>query len=418
MQNYYDELVEKQLLNSMLNSPQALVIALTHLEIDVFMGTTTRELYGIIKGLIKKNIAVNRDNLNAEYKIKGEFLPHYFNKPDTVEINDVIIKIDLIKNYAILRSVLNEITTVPAQLDIWNYKNKIMALTAKISEIINQTENGIVEEWELRNKLVNQLNNKDVRKVIKTGYWNIDETISGFSAGNIITIAARPAQGKTSLAMQFAINNKKAGHIVGFLSLEMSNDEIMERIMANELNVPYTDVRDRKIQPEQYAGYADNYDEKIKFVKNQNIKIDQLAPFVRSMVKINGCEIIYIDHLEKLYDHGPQEKKHERLGYIMDKLKTIAQELEIPIVVMQQINREGPNNKGSRPTLENIKSSGAIEEFSDIVFLLHRPESYDRENHEIRGLFEINIAKNRFGPTAALKLTFDPQYMKFTYWRQ
>jgi replicative DNA helicase len=131
------------------------------------------------------------------------------------------------------------------------------------------------------------------------------------------------------------------------------------------------------------------------------------------MVMLRNCQIIYIDHLEKLYDHSTSFKKHERLGYIMDRLKTIAQELKIPIVVLQQINRGVEEHKQSRPTLSDIKSSGAIEEWADTCLLLHRPEYYNKNDATIRGLFEVDAAKARFGTTGVAKLKFDAEFMRF-----
>lgn len=411
--NTFDEKLEIEVLNAMLNSHDALVIGLTHLETESFVGTYSNAMYKTIQGLVKKNIKIDRNNIATEYKNNSLTVPACLNKLDKPETNDVYIKVETLKNYTILRKLKNLITESPGKMDIWNFRNTAMHLSMRLNEIISGNENEVIPEWMVRNSIVNQIKNGEKRKVIATGIWQIDDIITGFGAGNIIAIAARPAMGKTAFAMQLALNNRNAGHVVGFLSLEMSNEEIAERIIANELKVAYKDVQERKIPIETLSAYSAGYEEKIKFVKNQNIKIDQLAPLVRSMVKVDNCEIIYIDHLEKLYDHSPAFKKHERIGYIMDQLKIIAQDLEIPIVVMQQINRGGEENKGSRPTLADIKSSGSVEEWSSVVMLLHRPEYYDRENATLHGLFEVDVAKNRFGPTGIVKLTFDAQFMRF-----
>lgn len=412
---HFDAKVETEVLNAIPMNFDCMVIALTHLTEKSFFSPDNRRHFEVIQGLLKRNVEISRLNIEAEYKRNGWNIPSYFKTVTAPEVNDIKVKVEMLKNYTILRSVRNEMREAIEKLDIWNFKTLGSGSVSKIMALITAHGNEIVSEYLVKNKLLNELKAKKQRKIIKTGYWKIDDMLGGFGEGNVITIAGRPAMGKTMVAGQFALNNKKAGHNVGILSLEMSNEEIYERFMANELNIPYGSIRARDVDQAQIDAYRATVDESVFFIKNQNVKIDQLEPLINILVKIHGCDIVYIDHLEKLYDHDSHFKKHERLGYMMDRLKTTAQNLNIPIVVMQQINRDVEENKGSRPMLSDIKSSGSVEEWSDIVLLLHRPEYYDREpNPENHGLFEINVAKNRFGKTGTVRMEYDPQFMRLT----
>lgn len=408
----YDEAIETSVLNSMLNSYEALVIGLTHFPEDSFQGGMTSELFGIIKKLVKQNIKIDRNNINAEYKNNDMLIPNKFMELSDVDINDFKIKTGLIIDYYKMRKMNRTITELK-EFDIWTYKKQAIELSNKLIDITKGTTNEVLEEWMVRNVIINQVKNGEKRNVIKTGFWKLDDLITGFGEGNVITIAGRPATCKTAFSTQLAMNNKKDGHIIGYLSLEMSNEEIVERMLCNELKISYGDVRARNIKIEVLDRYNDNFDENIKMIKNQSVRINSLEPLIRTLVVVNNCQIIYIDHLEKLYDNEANFKKHERIGYIMDKLKTIAQELKIPIVVMQQINRGSEDNKESRPSLVNLKSSGSIEEWSDIVMLLHRPEKYHPEDQSLKGLFEVNVAKNRFGAEGIIEFIFDSEYMNF-----
>jgi len=388
-----------------------MIIGLTHLKEDSFFDENNKQYFQTMQKLLKQNIKPDINAIETEYRKNGKIIPESFKLPKDSTIDDCKIKTEILKNYCQIRKIRNEMLENMDKIDVWNYKTIGMNIASKISSYINFSENEIVEEWEVKNTLLNQIKNGSKRKIIKTGYYRLDDKLEGFGESNLITIAARTAMGKTAFAGQLAINNKNRGHKVGFISLEMSNEEIYERILSNELSIPYGQIRSRTI--ENLEQYKKDIIENIIFVKNQNIKIDQLEPIIEIMVSIQNCEIIYIDHLEKLYDHDSYAKKHERLGYIMDRLKTIAQKTKIPIVIMQQIRREAEENKQCKPLLSDIKSSGSIEEWSDIVLLLHRPEYYDKLNNDLKGRFEVNVAKNRFGDTGTIELYFDAEFMRF-----
>lgn len=410
----YDCSVELEVLAAMAMDHAYLIIAMTHLDQDCFFDPENSGYFGSIQSLIRKNVAVSRETVAAEYRAAGKAVPPKFDMIPIMDPNAMKIKAKMLKEYSVLRKVRNEMIEKAAALDVFNFRSMAPAAAATVSLLANNTFNEIEDEGAVRMNLINQLREKRKREVIKTGFWKIDDLVEGFGEGNLVVIAGRPAMGKTSFAGQLALNHKAAGHRVGFLSLEMSNEEISERFMANETHVPYRSIRSRDVAEDILDKYLVGMDESIKFVKNKNIKIDQLEPMIRILVKAENCRIIYIDHLEKLYDHAQRQSKAERFGYIMDRLKTTAQDLKVPIVIMHQINRDAEENKGSRPMLSDLKSSGAVEEWADIAMLIHRPEYYNRDNHDLRGQFDVDVAKNRFGPTGLVKMFFDPEFMRYT----
>ena len=242
---------------------------------------------------------------------------------------------------------------------------------------------------------------------VSSGYTDIDVLTNGFQGGDLIVIGARPSIGKTALALSMATKVALQKNVmVGFFSCEMASVQLVNRLISGESRV---NLRYSKKSKEGYfdkiVNAADKlYSAAILIDDTANIGLTKLKNKARKMKRL-GIKLIFVDYLT-LIQHGNQRlQSYEKIGEISKSLKQLARELNISIVVMSQVNR---NAEGRMPTLAHLRLSGAIEEDADIIMFLHRK----RDGYET----ELNIAKNRNGPTDTIKLIFLPEYIRFESW--
>ncbi|MBQ0110912.1 MAG: replicative DNA helicase [Oscillospiraceae bacterium] len=251
---------------------------------------------------------------------------------------------------------------------------------------------------------------------VNCGFAEIDETLSGFQKGNLIILGARPGVGKTSMALNMArhmaVKEKKT---VCFFSLEMSRDEIAQRLISNEASIESMHLRDSmKMQDDEWIRLAQASD----ILSNAKLYVDETPNLTVNKVKaklrrIKDVDIAIIDYLGLLSPVKSRENRTQDVSEISRALKTMAKELGIPVLACAQLNR-GSQAKGTnqRPTLVDLRDSGSIEQDADVVMFLHKPEQND--DQEFNPTVELIVAKNRHGNTPTIKLNFDGKYTRFT----
>lgn len=252
---------------------------------------------------------------------------------------------------------------------------------------------------------------------IPSGLKTLDEALGGFHAGDLVVIAGRPAMGKTALGLTLALGAAHSGVPVGFMSSEQPRDQIALRLLSMTARVNLHSLRIGDINPTQIdhlmiAGTR---------VSNLPISInDKPAPTVDDVIRQahawryrQGIELLVVDYLQRL-TITKDRPRHEGIGEAAQRLKELARSLGIPVIALAQLNRASESRADGRPRLSDLRDSGQIEQEADAVLLLHRPEVYQPNNAALRGVSEVDIAKNRHGPDGVIKLQFLHQFTRFT----
>lgn len=263
---------------------------------------------------------------------------------------------------------------------------------------------------------------------LESGYHALDKLTSGWQNSDLIIIAARPAMGKTafvlSMAKNMAVNYNTP---VAIFSLEMSNLQLVNRLISNACELEGEKIKSGRLQPTEW----DKLMSRVKHLYSAPLYIDdtpslsvfELRTKARRLVREHNVKFIIIDYLQLMNASGMKfGSREQEVSMISRSLKQLAKELNIPIVALSQLNRSVESRTdGKRPQLSDLRESGAIEQDADIVCFIHRPEYYlrsdqDANGNDIRGLAEFIVAKHRSGSVDDVKLRFVARYARFENW--
>jgi replicative DNA helicase len=252
---------------------------------------------------------------------------------------------------------------------------------------------------------------------IATGFDELDAKLGGIRPGELVIIAARPGCGKTSFALNVAEQVADQGEGVLFVSLEMSRVELGDRLLSSRSGVPLQVVR-RGTRNEDNrkaieAARISLSKLPITFDDSSSASMASIAASARSVQRSRGLALLVIDYLTLIEPADRRAPQHEQVSGISRRLKTLARELQVPVVCLAQLNRDIERGGDHRPRLSHLRASGAIEQDADAVLFVHREELFRPDNDDLRGKAEIVIAKNRHGPTGDVLLTWQSQWTRF-----
>lgn len=257
---------------------------------------------------------------------------------------------------------------------------------------------------------------------VPTGYPSLDRMLMGFREGQLIIIGARPAVGKTSFALNLALNAAAAGFTVGFFSLEMSGKEIAQRFICAHAQVNMSNFRTGRISAQEWA----NINEATQELSKLDILIDdtpgttvtEIRAKARRMLHNKEHAIVILDYLQLVNPPAGRraESRAVEVSEMSRALKIMAKELKIPLIALSQLSRQVESRTGKRPQLSDLRESGSIEQDADIVMFLDRSSSEQeaaRDDRPDEGITRIVLAKNRSGPIGDVDLVFLPSSTKF-----
>ena len=291
---------------------------------------------------------------------------------------------------------------------------------------LNSSESQTLVVGELILEAINyldQLHSKDKSVLgIQTGYDDLDRLITGLRAGEMMVLAARPSIGKTALALNIAENIALGPQNtpIGIFSLEMSADLLVLRLLCSRARVSISDIREGALSNARWQEIM----EAGQLLKRAPVYIDdsggldimELRARARRMKRESDIKLLIIDYLQlvRTSDLNRNATRENEVARISGRLKSLAKELSVPVVVLAQLNRQA-EQAGQRPKLGHLRESGAIEQDADLVALLHRERELDNERGSMsEGMdAELIIAKHRNGPTGIVPLTFFPAYTRF-----
>lgn len=277
---------------------------------------------------------------------------------------------------------------------------------------------------------------------ITTGFIDMDKWTGGLSRSDLIIIAGRPSMGKTALATNIAFNAAKAqtkntdgGGKVAFYSLEMSKEQLVTRILAQECNIPSERIRRGEIKEEDFVrlvGVKQQMADLPLFIDDTPaLTISTVRSRSRKLKRQFGLDLIVVDYLQLL--QGPIDKKNENrvqeISAITRSLKGIAKELNVPVIALSQLSRAVEARDDKRPQLADLRESGSIEQDADVVMFVYREEYYESRREptpgteeynkwmdrmaKVHNLAEVIFAKQRHGPVGTVRLFFDGKFTKF-----
>ena len=254
---------------------------------------------------------------------------------------------------------------------------------------------------------------------LASGFYDLDSLTQGFQKSDLIIVAGRPSMGKTAFCLNIAITALKNYKCpVLFFSLEMSKEQLIYRLLANEIEITNARLKTGQLDENDWA----NLNKVIKILSSLPLFIDDTPnlsiPDIRSKVKKiifeqNNIGLIIIDYLQLMETHKSQsDNRVQELSQITRALKTISREFKVPIITLSQLSRNVENRLNKRPILSDLRESGSIEQDADLVLMLYR-DSYYNENTVEMDLAELIIAKHRNGPIGTIKLKFEAKFTKF-----
>lgn len=252
---------------------------------------------------------------------------------------------------------------------------------------------------------------------VPTGFIDLDQLTNGLHAGQMIIVAARPGVGKSTLAMDFvrscSINNGKTSAI---FSLEMSASEIVMRLLSAETEVKLADMRAGRMEGPDWEKLTDRLNEiqnaPIFIDDSPNLTMMEIRSKARRIKQQHGLDMIVLDYLQLMSSGKQVESRQQEVSEFSRQLKLLAKELEVPLIAISQLNRGPEARTDKKPQLSDLRESGSLEQDADMVMLLYRPDSQDRDN-ERAGEADLILAKHRGGPIDTVTLAHQLHYSRF-----
>ncbi len=438
--------IERAILSSIIFEPSIFEDVIGGLKPEDFYLPDHKAVFEAMIELDKENKPIDEEFLKKELEKKKRFNEESFlDILSTAPLSNISAYVEEIKEKAIKRELIKLTTDIkdvaieqdlPSEdvLDIVQkklYEISLDATTKEFRDAPEMTESTIKHILEMKKK-----GNTDVIG-IDTGFRELNHLTSGFTPGQLIIIAARPAMGKTAFTLNIAQKALDAGDGVAIFSLEMPAEELMMRMLSAKTSIPLQNLKVGNMSDEQWENLTRATDEMAKtklFVDDDGlININQLRSKLRKL-KSQHPEIsmAIIDYLQLMSGTGSKDR-HLEVSEISRGLKLLARELNIPIIALSQLNRGLESRNDKRPMLSDLRESGAIEQDADIIMFVYRDDVYrlreekekekkaKAEGKEYKSDFfekpeedaEIIVGKNRNGPTGIANLVFQKAYTRF-----
>ncbi len=252
---------------------------------------------------------------------------------------------------------------------------------------------------------------------LSTGFYDLDDKTSGLQKSELIVIAARPSVGKTSLVLNIAENvgNGEDKKPVVIFSMEMSAQQLVQNMLCSTAKINAHLARTGKLDEHQFQklplAMGELSEASIFIDDTPGLSILELRAKARRLKLQHDIQLIIVDYLQ-LMEARKAESRQQEISIISRGLKSLARELKVPVIAVSQLNRSVETREGHKPRISDLRESGSIEQDADVIILMHREDYYD-ENHKEKNKVELNIAKQRNGPTGKVTLTFLRDILRF-----
>lgn len=414
----------------MILDKEAINTAIETIRPDDFYKEANKEIFEAILTLFNKNEPVDLITLSEELKRRGILentggVTYLANLSSAVATTaNVKYYCKIVEEKSILRRLIRSCDDVISK----SYEN-----ADEVNAIIERAEKSIFDITQGRHRegfsplnevllssfsqIEERAANQGALTGLTTGFIDLDQKLSGLQKSDLVLLAARPSMGKTAFALNIATNSAlKANANVAVFSLEMSKEQLVQRMISATAHVDLQKIISGRLSEEEWIQVINSMGP----LSQANIYIDDTAGISLMEMKAKcrrlkiekGLDLVMIDYLQLMQLEGRQESRQQEISSISRGLKALAKEMECPVIALSQLSRAPELRSNHRPILSDLRESGAIEQDADVVLFLYRDEYY-HEDSEKKNIGEVIIAKHRNGPTGSLELVFKKEFTKF-----
>ena len=427
----HDLEAEQAIIGSMLTDRDAVISAIEILKEEDFYREDNKAIYTAILNLYNRAEPIDIITVKSELESMGKFeqvggLEYLAELPEKVPTTANAMKyIKIVEEKSTLRNLIktaNEIIELgysPTE-DVEDIMEGAEKKIFNIMQEKNQKGYAPIKDVlvESFTKLEELYNRKQHITGVPSGFTELDYRTAGFHGSELILIAARPAMGKTAFALNIATNAAvKANVPVAVFSLEMSKEQLVNRILCSESMVDSNKVRTGKLEEDDWtklAGAIGPLSEAEIFIDDTpGINITEIRAKCRKLKLEKNIGMVVIDYLQLIQGSNKRGGSREQeISEISRSLKILAKELDVPVIALSQLSRAAEQRPDHRPMLSDLRESGAIEQDADVVMFLYRDDYYNQDS-EKKDIAEIIIAKHRGGSTGTVELLWLGSYTKF-----
>ncbi|MBM3707281.1 MAG: replicative DNA helicase [Actinobacteria bacterium] len=431
----YNLEAEESVLGSMLISKEAIITVLEILSEEDFYRNSNREIFNSIKELFTAGEPADVITV-ADHLKKKDFLEEVGGNTYIHSLVSIIPLAANAEHYARIvkhNSVLRKLIYAATEIATMGYEvpEDLSATVDKSQQLIFSIYQDLISDRrssrvsmikdvlsEVYEQVASLYDKKSKITGIPTGFVDLDKLTSGLQNSDLVIIASRPGMGKTSFALGIARNAAIIDKIpVAIFSLEMSKEQIAQRLMCSESRIDLHRLRSGSLRDDEWvklAGAIENLAECSIYIDDAAfLTIMDLRSRARMLASSYGIKLIIVDYLQLLQSGiNYRENRVLEVTEISRNLKSIAKELKIPVIAISQLSREVEKRERKKPVLADLRESGAIEQDADLVMFIYREDYYDKEVKD-QVFTEVNIAKHRNGPTGVVKLKFLEEYTLF-----
>ncbi|MBE6670757.1 MAG: replicative DNA helicase [Ruminococcaceae bacterium] len=378
----------------------------------MYAQSKTVDVVTLADELVKEGVYQNTDTLNNYIRTIIQTVPSAANVVDYANI---------VHDKSMLRQLIEACSkiTEDAYTEHDEVKNILDSAEQKIFDIASGNETkGFTHIREVLKTALDNLNllatNSDDVHGLATGFSDLDNTLVGMGKGDLILVGARPGMGKTSFVLNIASNvAKQSKKAVCIFSLEMSNEELVSRMLSGEGMVDSYNIRSGKLTPEDWTNLA----QASSSLAECDILIDDTTGLTvtgmrAKLRRVKNLGLVVIDYLQLMQSDRRNDNRVQEVAEISRNMKILAKELRVPVICCAQLSRGPESRTDKRPMLSDLRDSGAIEQDADVVMFLYRDEYYNTDK-TAQSAAEIIVAKNRHGAVRNVDIGWLPQYTKF-----
>lgn len=425
---------EQSVLGAMLIEREAISRVAEILRPEDFYRESHRLIFNAVLQLYNKNEAVDlitiTEQLKKEDKLEAvggiSFVTSLANSMPTAA--NVVYHAKIVEEKALLRQLINAATYIAGMgyeptdevVNILDSAEKTILSVAnrKVKGDFAPVKTIILDAF---NKIEQLYASKGGITGLSTGFRDLDRLTAGLQPSDLILIAARPSMGKTAfvlnIARNVAVKEKKA---VAFFSLEMSKEQLVQRLLCSEAPIDAQRLRIGDLKDDDWKRLviaAERLSSAAIFIDDTpGITVSEMRAKARRLKVENDLQLLVIDYLQLMQGHGSSggrsENRQQEISEISRSLKSLARELNVPVIALSQLSRGVESRQSKKPMLSDLRESGSLEQDADIVAFLYREDYYNPET-ENKNITEIIIAKHRNGPVDTVMLNFQKQYTKF-----